>query len=109
MLFIMLLVSKRISYTAALSSFVAILLVCSIIGGVLNLVILSFAVRYALKKQFVVVISTVYLLAIIASCWIFNVYVIGVVLFFSAWLPQVSVALHGSQIPFISTVDLQFA
>ncbi|BFU19915.1 hypothetical protein EHI8A_130090 [Entamoeba histolytica HM-1:IMSS-B] len=109
-IFLLLLIEEGVNYTTALAIFSAVILVCSILGGIINFVILCFAVRYAWKKQTIIVIAAFFLIFNIAACWIYHYSAFAILLFFTAWLPQAAIAMHGSQIPFISTTDLhQFA
>ncbi|ELP93839.1 hypothetical protein EIN_176660 [Entamoeba invadens IP1] len=109
-MFIVLLIQQGLGYMPSLAAFASVVLVCSIVGGIVNLVILCFAVRYAVKKTVIFCVCTFYLALVIIACWTYNIYVFGILLFFTAWLPQAAVSLHGSQVPFVSTGDLhQFA
>ncbi|KAL7718972.1 hypothetical protein QTN25_003917 [Entamoeba marina] len=98
-LFLLLMIKLGSSYIGALIGLSVIVLLFSVFGGLVNLVIVTFS-------YVVVVISTLYLLLVIGTLWSFHISTAIVLLFFSAWLPQASVALHGSQVPFACTIDL---
>ena len=108
-IFILCLVEKNVDYMISLVVFAAVVLVCSFFGSFVNFIILCFAVRYAVKKYVVVAVAAFYLVLVLVAVWVYNLYVFAILLFFTAWLPQAAVALHGSQVPLISTTDLQSA
>ncbi|ELP92613.1 hypothetical protein EIN_369350 [Entamoeba invadens IP1] len=109
-IFIALLIQNGLQYVDSLAIYSSVILCCAIIGGLVNLLFISYCVRFGRKKIAIFFISLFYFALVLVACWTNNVVAFAILLFFSSWITQSPAAMHGSQIPFISSIDLhQFA
>ena len=104
--FMLLMIEQGVDYTTAMISFCIIVLIISILGSVANFIIVCISVRYAIKKQMIIFIAAFVVILNVIALWSYHIAGFAILLFFVSFLPQAAIAMHGSQIPFISTTDL---
>ena len=104
--FMLLMMEQGVSFTTSMVSFCIIVLIISILGSFVNFFLVCVSVRYAIKKQMIVCISAFVIILNIIALWSYHLAGFAILLFFLSFLPQAAIAMHGSQVPFISTTDL---